>query len=190
VRESTTFQPANTDFREIKLTRGMIAIVDAEDYERVSLYTWHAHKGKNGNFYARGIMTGVRNSKQIYMHRLIMNVESKHLIDHKDRNGLNNRKTNLRTCSTTMNAGNKLCSNITGYKGVGVMPSYQRKKIYKASIRFNDKQKTLGYYLTAKEAGQAYDKAAKELFGEFALLNFPDDEREGSPVFEVVKGEV
>lgn len=104
------------------------------------------------------------------MHRLIMNAQNGQMIDHINGNVLDNRKENLRLCNKSTNAMN--CKvhkhNTSGYKGVAW---HKQMKKWRAYIVINDKQKSLGLYKTKEEAAKAYNKAALELFGEFAKVN-------------------
>jgi len=152
----------------IPLTRGKFAIVDAADYEWLNQYKWHVQKHKNTS-YART----QKNGKSIRMHRLITGAPSHLLVDHRDSNGLNNRRTNLRLCTHQENVYNRRPrpGSTSRYKGV-----YRKKtsKKYVANIRNNGKILFLGYFDDEIEAAIAYDIKAMELFGEFAYLNFPD----------------
>lgn len=151
--------------KEIILTQGKVALVDDEDYEKVSQYKWHAQKGHN-TFYA---VRSVWKSNKIQMHKFIMNAN---FIDHKDGSGLNNQKENLRVCNNTENSRNcKLTYNsTTGYKGVHWD---KNNKKYQVEIMVNRKHIFLGRFVDIIEAAKAYDKAALKYFGEFARLNFP-----------------
>ena len=119
----------------------------------------------------------------ILLHRLVMGItDPKVLIDHIDRNNtLDNRKTNLRLADRKINAINKKVRKTsgTGFKGVEKVIQKNKKSsdrvYYRAYIGINGKHKRLGYYKTPEEAAHAYDKAAVEIFGEFALTNFPKE---------------
>ena len=119
----------------------------------------------------------------LLLHRLVMGVtDPKVLIDHIDRNNtLDNRKTNLRLADRKINAMNRKVRKTsgTGFKGVEKVIQKNKKSpdrvYYRAYIGIEGKHKHLGYYKTPEEAAQAYDKAAVEFFGEFALLNFPGE---------------
>jgi hypothetical protein len=104
------------------------------------------------------------------MHRLILDVMKGTFVDHKDRNGLNNRKYNLRPATKGQNVRNckRPDDNTSGYKGVGFHGYSGRWRAY---IGLNGKQKSLGYYDSPEEASDAYDTAAIRYFGEFALTN-------------------
>ena len=154
----------------IKLTQGKVAIVDDEDFELISQYKWYPMDHHN-NFYARANVYKNKKRTQIKMHRLIMNViNPKVQIDHIDRDGLNNQKSNLRICTNSQNHMNekkrKNCSS--RFKGVSW---HKRCKKWMAKIKTEDKQKHLGYFNNEKDAAKAYDAAAKKYFGKFARLN-------------------
>lgn len=155
--------------KEIKLTQGQVALVDNEDFERVINFKnkWYAQKSSDG-FYAKARIK----DKKILMHRIIMGVtDSAIKVDHINHNTLDNRKENLRVCTNAENGRNRKINrdNTTGYKGV-VCFSYDKTKFI-AQIKFQNKQRRIGMFKTAKEAAIAYNEKAKELFGEFANLN-------------------
>jgi hypothetical protein len=154
--------------RLIPLTQGKFAVVDAADYEWLKQYKWHVIKYKNTS-YART----QKNGKSIRMHRLITGAPSHLFVDHRDHNGLNNRRANLRPCTQQENIYNRRPrpGSTSRYKGV-----YRTKKSkkYRANIRNNGKILSLGCFDDEIEAAITYDIKAIQLFGEFAYLNFPD----------------
>jgi hypothetical protein len=152
--------------KKIPLSQGLFAIVDDEDYERVSKYKWFALKDKHTFYAIRSIRKNGRQSKQ-KMHRLILKMRnSKILIDHINKNGIDNRKKNLRKASSLQNSHNRKIpiTNTTGFRGV-----HWRKDIKKFAsyININRKKTHLGIFPTAKLASITYECAAKKHFGKF-----------------------
>jgi hypothetical protein len=159
--------------KKIHLIRGLYALVDDEDYERVSQYKWSI-SSSGGYDYPHTPIRIEGKIKYIKMHRFIMNADIDTLVDHKNKDTLDNRKCNLRLCTKSENMRNRAMSknNKSGYKGVRYYPFGRRKyKVWKAQIGFNRKYISIGYYHTKEEAALAYNEKAKELFGEFASLN-------------------
>lgn len=138
---------------------GMYALVDEDDYDFLAKYNW-THDGYG---YAKNRELG-------YMHRYILSTPDGKYTDHMNHDTLDNRKINLRVCSLLENQRNKRPKNGTSkYKGV----SWDKtRKKWVVGIRTNNKSLTIGSYDSEIEAAKAYDKAAKEHFGEFAYLNF------------------
>lgn len=150
------------------LTRGKVAIIDTVDAEFVLSRNWRA------DAYGYVITGGGRNKRPTYkLHRILMDAPSGVEVDHINRNKLNNRRCNLRLVTHAENSRNleKRPSNTSGYKGV---TWYKRHQKWRAYIRVNYRQLTIGHYPTPEEAALAYDAAAREHFGEFAHLNFPE----------------
>lgn len=148
----------------INLTQGKQAIIDDEDFERVNQYKWYAYKVKKSlTFYARRSSRG----HTIHLHRFILNIiDNKIRLDHKNRNGLDNRKENLRIADQSQNMINYVRKNKTGYRGVS-----QRGNTYFANLEIKGKDIFLGNFKTAQEAALAYNRGAIKHFGEFAILN-------------------
>jgi len=163
--------------RQIELTQGQVAIVDEFDYEWLNQWKWHAVKMRGGMKAARHIPKS--GGRKIYMHRQIMAAPVGMDVDHRDHNTLNNRKENLRVCTTAQNIQNQLPSRgeTSGFKGV---TWDKRDRKWKAYIRIKGRQKFLGYYDDEIEAALVYDTAARRVFKEFACCNFPQQGREGS----------
>ncbi len=153
-------------FRYILLNNGRFAIVDAADYDKLMQYKWRILSPPE---YAVHQVTG---RKFIYMHNEIMQPPAGLIVDHKDHCGLNNTRENLRIATWAQNSYNKRKKEGCTSKYKGVHWDKEKGK-YRASIRANGKQIHLGYFDNEEDAARAYDKAAKELHGEFAVLNFP-----------------
>lgn len=149
--------------KKILLTKNKFVLVDSEDFERISLHSWCL----SSNGYAK---RGVFNqNKTILMHREVMNLKAG-IIDHINGDKLDNRKSNLRLCTISLNGANtRIASNNTsGYKGVHWDT---RDKKWLAKICVNQKSMNLGRYENKMDAAVAYNEAAKVYFGEFARLN-------------------
>jgi len=149
--------------REIPLTQGYIAIVDDEDYARVlTVGSWQADVDPHSVYAV---------CSRIKMHRFIAGVTAPSIeVDHRDGNGLNNQKYNLRVCTKRQNAQNrKAIRGKSQYKGVTWHVARQE---WRANIRVNGKQKHLGAFSDERSAALAYDSAARLYFGEFSHCNF------------------
>jgi hypothetical protein len=166
---SSTFKAGAEADRRIPLTQGRYAIVNADDYYRLVRFRWHA--AFNGTtFYAARLGKG----KTIKMHREIMGAPGHLVVDHVDRNGLNNRRGNLRLCSAAENGRNTRASARGSSKYKGVHWNKRMRK-WTAAIQYEKQVYHLGYFSDEVEAAEAYDKKAREFFGEYAFLNFPPE---------------
>jgi hypothetical protein len=148
----------------------MVAIVDDADFERVSERHWYVTKtNKHGVFYAVARIGPRKLNRMIYMHRFILNAQPGQMVDHRNQNGLDNRRENLRFCNGTQSMGNTRppCTNTTGFKGV----THHSGKYWTARIQFQHRNRHIGMFPTAIDAARAYDAKALELFGEFARTN-------------------
>ena len=179
----------------IKLTQGFFAIVDDEDFEYLNQWKWCVHKYKSKRekkcrYYAeRGERYGPRcenKFRHIRMHRLLLGVTSKDiLVDHKNGNGLDNRRFNIRTANPTQNSQNAVKKvskrNTSCYKGAIVKYTQVTKgKIYYESrIKLNKKSIFLGCFHNELSAAKAYDRAALKYFGDFAKTNFEYQDKFG-----------
>lgn len=165
--------------KKIQLSQGLFAMVDDEDYNRLIERRWiaanHGH-----TFYAQSGQVVNSNLKRkkyttVLMHRIILNTPKELEVDHIDHNGLNNQKSNLRTCTPSQNMRNRIPRGNSKYLGVFHRDVKYKDKIYHyivASIKINDERVYLGKFNTELEAAQVYDSMAKKHFGEFANLNF------------------
>lgn len=139
--------------REIPLTRGLVTIVDDEDYELLSEHKWCLRNGYAG----RGYSPEPYKHGTIYMHRQILGFPCEQ-VDHINRAVLDNRRSNLRRADFTLNAMNKGVrpDSLTGIRGVSFDPD--RGKFY-ARIRYYNQRQFLGRYDTAEEAAAVYQAA-------------------------------
>lgn len=153
-------------------TKGHIILFDDEDIDLVSRHTWCVvRQGDTKKYVVKN------NDPRIRMHRLIMGtIGTKMLVDHKNHNGLDNRKENLRVCTKSQNCSNRRSVRGSSSKYLGVSKNTSRKTVYwQASI---SKMKKVIYHGTFKseiEAAMAYNEWAKEVHGEFANLNVIED---------------
>lgn len=147
---------------EIPLTKGKVAIVDAADVEWLSQWKWHSVGSYAGTKDGR---------KTMYMHRLITGAKPGEVVDHIDRNPLNNTRANLRIGTYRQNKINQKLEarNTSGFRGVHW---HKQMEKWRAVINVDGKNKHLGLFVDKEEAAKAYDAAAKQYHGEYAQLNF------------------
>lgn len=140
------------------------ALVDDEDYEYLNQFNWHLVVRQEGSMHVQKSLQGIT----VYMHSLILKTST--LIDHKNRDGLDNQKHNLRLANKSQNGANrtKQINNTSGYKGVYW---FKRDHCWRAMIQFKGTIKHLGYFVDKITAAKAYNDAATKYFGEFARLN-------------------
>lgn len=156
--------------RQIELTKGYWTLVDEEDYQKVIQYNWSAYvrfrSGKPQVYAIRSISTP-KGRTTISLHRWLLAAPKGTEIDHRNGNGLDNRRINLRLCTSSENskAKHSSCAK-SGYKGVSCSGSK-----WIARIRVNYKEIYLGTFTTARKASIAYNRAAKQHFGEFAVAS-------------------
>lgn len=166
-------QPLDTSYRYIPLTNNLNAIVDSEDYEWLSQFNWHSHWTPETKMYYAVRKTPRINlpgsAGHIRMHREIVGAVKGEIVDHKNHDSLDNRRSNLRKCTTSENSRNQRLrtNNKSGFKGV-----HKCSKKWIAQIRLHGKPTIVGRFRTPEEAARAYDEAAREHYGEFACTNF------------------
>ena len=155
------------------IIKNQVILIDEEDFERVSKHGWSIQRNRprSSSKFRLYVKATIKN-KKISMHRFIMNATDSTIhIDHINGNTFDNRRTNLRFASRSQNAINaQKTSNPKSsiYKGVSY---FKLSKKWKAQIMLNKKSIYLGLFINEKEAALAYNKEAKALFGEFAVLN-------------------
>lgn len=153
----------------IQLTDGKVAIVDEADYSRLARYTWGATETAPGYWYAYS-SEARRETGHFYMHRFLTDAPKGMVVDHINGDRLDNRRANLRVCKHWQNlANNEQAIGESGYRGV----IKARSGRFTARLKRNGKNLYFGTFDTPEEAARARDKAARELHGEFAVLNFP-----------------
>jgi hypothetical protein len=167
VHRSVSNETAETmDEKTIPLASGLVAIVDADDYDRLAQYKWHVYKSGRC-YYARRYCSG----NYFVMHHEIIYIPPGLVCDHINHDTLDNRKCNLRACTPSQNAQNRLPGNGGSSRYKGVCWHKECRK-WMASICYNDDRIHIGLYDYEEDAAIAYDDKAIELFGEFACLNF------------------
>lgn len=150
--------------KTLEIKGGFVLIVDDSDYDRLSKLKIRLD--------ARGYPVSSRNTP---IHRILMDtLDTTIMIDHKNRNKLDCRKENLRLCTKSTNGMNRPApaQNTSGYKGV----HYDKnRRLWGASIQKDKEHIFIGRFDSPEDAARAYDWKAREIFGEFAFLNFPND---------------
>lgn len=150
--------------KEIVLSDGTKVKVDADDHAWLSKFKWY-----RSNVYAERTSWDRKTKKsiKIKMSREIIGAAKGQLVDHKNGDTFDNRKENLRVCSVAENGRNrgKNKNNTSGFKGV---TWHDQRRKWVAQIKVNGQHKHIGLFKTKKAASDAYQKAAKQFFGEYA----------------------
>lgn len=162
--------------REIILTRGQVALVDDDDFEWLNRWSWHAVKGKTAKIFYAARMAFERKESGgyrrwlVFMHREILGVPKEVEVDHRNFNGCDNQRHNLRPATGTQNQAHrrKWAKGTSKFKGVSWSNARQK---WCASIMVKRKSTNLGRFKSETEAAHAYNVAALREFGEFAVLN-------------------
>lgn len=167
--------PSVLGARWLSLSKDKFALVDDVDYETVARYRWYFLQAPTHKFgYAHARIGG----RTVYLHHLIWRLmgKRKRQLDHKNRNSLDNRRENLRAATYAENSRNhgRQRNNTSGYKGV-----FRNHKLGKWQAKIHGPRKNgrvnqihLGVFTLIEDAAKAYDKAAMEIYGEFAATNF------------------
>ena len=178
------------------------ALVDDEDYEFLNKWKWHASKAGDNLYVTRAEYSPITKKQiPILIHRLIMGFPEGVFIDHKDRNSLNNQKSNLRICTVAENAKNKKSSKGSSSKYLGVyfhtskhtvITKKYGERLYLSSawvaqIEYGGKGYNLGRFKTEIEAAKAYNNAASKHHGEFANLNVFTNQEVNDEMLRVIQ---
>jgi hypothetical protein len=163
--------------KEIELQRGLVALVDDEDFKYLNQFKWNWVEGYNTFYCVRNITKEDGRKTQIRMHNVIMKTQKGMEVDHINHDGLDNRKYNLRNCTHQENCMNRLSERKpkSGFKGVypikGGNPHH-----WSAQISVNGKKERIGSFKTKEEAALEYNRRAIKLHGKFAKLNLVNGE--------------
>lgn len=152
--------------RKIPLTRGLFALVNQTDYDFLMQWAWWATPKSKRNKSCYAVRQEYNSGSIVLMHRLLLNAPNDTGVDHRNLNGLDNRRSNLRLASSEQNKWNTglTTSNKSGYKGVSALPNGK----WRAGIRHKGVSYHLGCFDLIKDAADAYIRKAIELRGEFA----------------------
>lgn len=155
---------------EIPLTRGLVSIVDIADRHLVDGLNWHAQKDLN-TFYAVRMKGPRIGQQQIKIHSVILPPPPGMVVDHINRDGLDNRRKNLRLASLNQNFFNAPLrkNKASRFRGVGW---FKKNSKWISQIKIDGKRFVIGYFDDEVEAARAWDQKALETRGEFALTNF------------------
>lgn len=149
---------------EVPISRGLVTLISREDESFVLSRRWSAapKNSAHGGWYVR--------CSEGYLHRLLLEAQKGVLVDHRNGDGLDNRRSNLREADRRLNLVNRgFYQPRSGYRGV-----YAEKGKWSAQISLGGRSRRLGTFRDPADAARAYDRAALHHFGEFARLNFSE----------------
>ena len=161
--------------KEIPLTQGKVALVDDSDFELLSQFKWCASKvttKTNGDIWyaVRTVKRVNGRDTNISMHRFILGAPKGMVVDHRNHNGLDNRRSNIRLCTVAQNSHNIRRARRNLPRGCSLIHPNREKK-YQANICVNGRSYNLGAFSDPIQAGMAYDLASMVLHGEFGIRN-------------------
>lgn len=140
-------------------------IFDKEDIVFINSYKWRVSKK------LKYVKTTIKN-KTYLLHRLLLNLKENQIVDHKNGNPLDNRRSNLRICNNSQNQANKFKKiGLSKYKGVSYDKNSKRVKRWMARLEHKGKNITIGRFLTENEAALAYNKKALQIWGNYSIIN-------------------
>ena len=152
----------------ISLSRGLETLVDDVDFEEYGRFSWHAHPNLGG-FYARRCIRSKRLTANLSLHRLIAGAKAGQVVDHINRNTLDNRRENLRIVTSSQNALNRIINKgRQGFKGAHWDQRSWRADAWIDGVRHRGPRRR-----TAEEAAHDYDAIVRQYAGEHGRYNFP-----------------
>jgi hypothetical protein len=154
--------------KEIKLTKGFTAIVDDEDFEYLNQWKWQAEKSKRGCYYACRTIQKENKKIHVKMHRLIMAAVEGMDVDHRDGNGLNNRRYNLRACTHLNNCHNRRHLRRENISGISGVQWDNRRGKWRSRIIVERKEIHLGRFSSLSEAINARREAEILHYGKYS----------------------
>ncbi len=157
--------------KEIPLTQGYVAIVDNEDYEELMRWKWYAAIQESQPVARRNTRKAEGGKRRVVlMHRQILRALPGEDVDHANHTTLDNRRSNIRRCTPSQNQGNRCKSTGCSSRFKGVRWHKGAHK-WCAQIKYRGVSRHLGLFTDELDAARAYNVAAVEMFGQFALLN-------------------
>lgn len=166
--------------RTLELSQGYVVVVDAEDHQWLSAFKWCAQVVRGGRL-VYAMRSDYTNGKQrtVLMHREILWAMPGEQADHVNGDTLDNRRSNLRIATVSENQHNMGSHREVGTSILKGVSWDSRRGKWLARISLDGKKRHLGYFEREGHAAHAYDAAARELFGEYACLNFPEPGERG-----------
>jgi hypothetical protein len=161
-------------YRRIYLGDGLFALVDPPDYYWLNNFHWSPRRNSNCIYAVRFINDPGRKTKIVSLHREITNAPPGLLVDHRNRNTLDNRRSNLRLATHSQNQFNKAKTTLkTSSRFIGVYLE-KRSGLWGTKISHHGKSTWLGRFKSELDAAHAYDEAARKYHKDFARLNFSE----------------